>query len=75
MHWQSAFKAVLLSCPACPEDVLEEVTDTLEQVQHKTMKVIRALEHLPCEEGLKDLSLFSLEKQLQGDLVAVFRNL
>jgi len=55
---------------------LNKDKDLLERAQRKTTNMTRRLEHLSCEERMREFGLFSLEKKrLQGHLIATFQYL
>ena len=54
----------------------KRVVDLLEHIQRRTTKMIHGVEHLPYEDRMRELGLFSLEKRrIQRDLIATFQYL
>jgi len=51
----------------------KEDKELLKRVQQRVTEVIKALDHLPHEEKLRDLELFSLEKKrLREHLISAY---
>jgi len=50
--------------------------DLLESIQSRTTKMLQGMEHLLCEDSLRNMGLFILEKRRPwGALIAAFQSL
>ena len=69
-------RAHLESCIQISSLQHTEDMDLLEQVRRRATKMIRGLEHLSCEDRLRELGLFRLGKRrLQRNLRGAFQHL
>ena len=74
MLYKTYVRPHLEYCQQALHPYLEKDTECIEKVQRRATKLVQSIEHLPYEDRLKELGLYTLsDRRIRADMIGVYK--